>query len=123
MKILSNDHLFVQSEKVIYEAALSWVNYNLEARASYLDKVMENIRFPLLSLEYLKKISEDPLMRQSIRCRDLIIEALLYILSEKEGSSAVSLPSYRVQPRTTLGLPKVTKSSDIKKSIKFFFVY
>jgi len=107
VKILSNDHLFVKSEKVIYEAAISWINCNLQGRVKHLDKVMENIRFPLLSLEFLKQISEDALMKHSIKCRDLIIEALLYILSEKEGSASVSLPTYRVQPRTTLGLPKI----------------
>ena len=67
---------------------------------------MEQVRLPLLSQEYLvHRVDEEPLLRHSPKCKDLLIEALKFHLLRGEQKATFSSP--RTKPRQPVGLPKV----------------
>ena len=43
------DELNVKSEEDVFKAAMDWIEYDLPARRTYLEKVFKHVRFPLMS--------------------------------------------------------------------------
>jgi len=130
--LISSDTISVCSEEKIYEAALAWVQHDPNERGKNLPEVMEHVRFPLLSREYLVQRVDntgDDLFNRHPVCKDYVIEALKFHLltatmpsssakclaaasggatSSLTNESSVSLfTSPRVRPRLPIGKPKI----------------
>ena len=90
----------------VFEAVLSWVNHDLTNRNDLISQLIENVRLPLMSQEYLvQRVEEEPLIKANSRCKDFLIEAMKYHLLKGEQKAIFQTP--RTVPRTPLGLPKV----------------
>lgn len=97
VKVITSDDLNVKVEEEVYEAVMKWVNYNISERSEKLPVILENVRMPLLSKDYLlSKIDREPLIRSNMVCRDLMDEAKNYYL----------LPDCRAQMRTKRMRPR-----------------
>jgi len=98
--------LTVPSEEIVFECVLNWVNYSPDSRKTFVPMLMEHVRLPLLSKDYLvNRVDEEPLLRLSPQCKDLIIEAYKFHLLHEEQKIAFLSP--RVKPRSPIGMPKV----------------
>lgn len=117
---------------------MHWVNVDPDTRKHDLPQLMEHVRLPLLSQDYLvQNVEENVLMRSNAQCKyfnitfiksnfvhifikirlvftlvagkDLLIEALKYHLLRAEQKSIYQ--SSRTRPRIgPVGLPKVSSS-------------
>jgi hypothetical protein len=48
---------------------VSWVQHELEHRQGHLAQLMEHVRLPLLSQEYLvQRVEEEPLLKANLQC-------------------------------------------------------
>lgn len=48
---------------------MTWVNHDTEARKNELPRLMEYVRLPLLSQDFLvQHVEENPLMRSNAQC-------------------------------------------------------
>ncbi|GFY57250.1 kelch-like protein 5 [Trichonephila inaurata madagascariensis] len=101
-KLLSSDMLNVPNEERAFEALMLWVNYDLANRKNDLPVLLEMIRLPLLSPQYLTDhIENNPLLKEHSHCRNLIMEAMKYHLLPERRSL---LHSPRTRPRkSTVG--------------------
>ena len=81
--------LSVGSEERVFEAAISWVQHQPESRRQHLPILLEHVRLPLLSKDYLiETVQEIDLMKQSDqKCKDFLLEALNYHLMSSEQKS------------------------------------
>ncbi|KAL0117387.1 hypothetical protein PUN28_010310 [Cardiocondyla obscurior] len=105
-KLICSDRLMVPSEEKVFECVISWVYHDLEKRQNDLALLMEHVRLPLLSQEYLvQRVEEEPLLKANLQCKDFLIEALKYHLLKGEQKSLFKTP--RTKPRQPRGLPKV----------------
>ncbi|XP_043473536.1 ring canal kelch homolog [Leptopilina heterotoma] len=105
-KLICSDRLTVNSEEKVFECVISWVHHELEKRQHVLAELMEHVRLPLLSQEYLvQRVEEEPLLKSNSQCKDFLIEALKYHLLKGEQKSLFKTP--RTKPRQPRGLPKV----------------
>ncbi|XP_063989828.1 ring canal kelch homolog [Diachasmimorpha longicaudata] len=105
-KLICSDRLTVPSEEKVFECVISWVHSDMETRQSHLAQLMEHVRLPLLSQEYLvQRVEEEPLLKANLQCKDFLIEALKYHLLKGEQKSLFKTP--RTKPRQPRGLPKV----------------
>ncbi|KAL6439278.1 hypothetical protein ACFW04_003868 [Cataglyphis niger] len=105
-KLICSDRLMVPSEEKVFECVISWVHHDLEKRQTDLALLMEYVRLPLLSQEYLvQRVEEEPLLKANLQCKDFLIEALKYHLLKGEQKSLFKTP--RTKPRQPRGLPKV----------------
>ncbi|WAQ96164.1 KELC-like protein, partial [Mya arenaria] len=105
-KLICSDRLTVTTEEQVFEAVLSWVNHDSSNRQELISQLMENVRLPLMSQEYLvQRVEEEPLVKTNSRCKDFLIEAMKYHLLKGEQKAIFVTP--RTIPRTPLGLPKV----------------
>ncbi|XP_065899800.1 kelch-like protein diablo [Dysidea avara] len=79
--LLSNDELEAESEDIILDAALSWLNHDLESRSDLMHEVLSSIRLPLLSNETLvTKLHGNSLFVGRHNCTQLIADAMAYKL-------------------------------------------
>lgn len=97
VKVIASDDLNVKVEEEVYEAVMKWISFNTSERSLNLPVILENVRMPLVSKDYLlSKIDSEPLIRANMACRDLLDEAKNYYL----------VPDRRAQIRTTRMKPR-----------------
>lgn len=90
----------------MYECVIGWIQFDAAERKAYLSKLLEKVRLPLLSQEYLMtRVEREPLLREDLLCKDLLIEALKFHLLKGEAKGLFKTP--RTIPRQPVGLPKI----------------
>ncbi|XP_052221827.1 kelch-like protein 2 [Dreissena polymorpha] len=93
------DRLDVTSEEQVFEAVLSWVNHD-DSRQEFISQLMENVRLPLMSHEYLvQRVEKEPLMKTNSRCKDFLSEAKQFHLLKGQQKATFKTP--RTIPRTS----------------------
>lgn len=84
----------------MYERVLAWIRFDPSVRRQYVAKVMANIRFPLMPLNYLTThVETETLLQDNSHCKDYISEALRYHESKSEQASDTGVDSSRFRPR------------------------
>ncbi|KAL5240440.1 hypothetical protein ACI65C_007850 [Semiaphis heraclei] len=107
VELISSNDLYVPYEEKMFECIINWVNYKLDSRKDLLPELMEHMHLPLVSIEYLlKKVVEEPLIKNSIKCKDYLIEALHFHLHKFKPD--ITIPqTIRCSSRQSAGLKKV----------------
>ncbi|XP_034037888.1 kelch-like protein 3 isoform X2 [Thalassophryne amazonica] len=104
--LISSDKLTVSAEEQVFEAMMTWIKHDKLARLEYMPKLIEHVRLPLLSREYLVQIVEkDVLIKNNNTCKDFLIEAMKYHLLPADQRHLIQTD--RTRPRTPIGIPKV----------------
>ncbi|XP_070613360.1 kelch-like protein 2 isoform X1 [Erythrolamprus reginae] len=104
--LISSDKLTVASEEKVFEAVITWVNYDKDVRQELMARLMEHVRLPLLSKEYLvQRVAEEMLVKNSSACKDYLIEAMKYHLLPLEQRALMK--STRTRLRIPSSPPKV----------------
>ncbi|KAK2158059.1 hypothetical protein LSH36_178g05055 [Paralvinella palmiformis] len=97
-KLISSDEIQVGSEEPVFEAVIHWVKHKDQERSEHLPCLLQYVRMPLLSAKYITDVIDDePIVRQSLECRDLVDEAKKYHLRPDLRSQ---MQSIRTRPRT-----------------------
>lgn len=79
--LISSSELNVKKEEEVYLAVLQWVKRDPTERAQYLSNLLCQVRLPMLSVPFLmQEVDNEPLIKQSVECRDLLDEAKRYHL-------------------------------------------
>uniref|UniRef100_A0A8B9KX73 Kelch-like protein 3 n=1 Tax=Astyanax mexicanus TaxID=7994 RepID=A0A8B9KX73_ASTMX len=104
--LISSDKLTVSTEEKVFEAMIAWIIQDKEARLEHMPKLMEHVRLPLLSRDYLVQIvEEEALIKNNNTCKDFLIEAMKYHLLPADQRHLIKTD--RTRPRTPVSLPKV----------------
>uniref|UniRef100_A0A7M5WW90 BTB domain-containing protein n=2 Tax=Clytia hemisphaerica TaxID=252671 RepID=A0A7M5WW90_9CNID len=102
---ISSDQLTVPSEEKVYEAVRAWVYYSRVQREQHFQELMQHVRLPLLSRDYLvDRVETEPLMKKCSVCKDFLIEAMKYHLLPRAQRLLLQTP--RTKSRTP-GRPKI----------------
>ncbi|XP_041348810.1 kelch-like protein 12 [Gigantopelta aegis] len=98
MRLMGSDELQVKSEEQVFEAVIGWTKHEEESRRECLTKLLECVRLPLLSARYITDVVDnEPLVKQSHRCRDLLDEAKKFHL---RPDLRIHMDGPRMKPRT-----------------------
>ncbi|XP_022181945.1 kelch-like protein 3 isoform X2 [Myzus persicae] len=101
IKIISYNDLAVTFEEKVFESVIKWVNHDLDLRKDFLPDLMEHVRLPLINLDTLFTISEEPLLNTNPKCKDYLFEAVSFNLR-------IAIPqTIRCKPRQFGGSQKV----------------
>ena len=121
VELISSSELGVLTEEDVFEAVIQWVKHDRENRSEHLPTLMSNVRYELLSSNYvLKHVAEEELLKSNPGCKDFIIEALKYHLmspSERGGRPVAS--------RVRIGGPQsiLVVGGQAPKAIKSIEIY
>ncbi|KAG5848059.1 hypothetical protein ANANG_G00094350 [Anguilla anguilla] len=95
-KLLSSDDMNVPDEETVLAALLAWVQHDSTTRQQHLPQLLAHIRLPLLPPQFLADMESNPLLRESMECQRLVMEAMKYhLLPERRPL----LQSPRTRPR------------------------
>ncbi|XP_060850673.1 ring canal kelch homolog isoform X2 [Rhopalosiphum padi] len=77
IKLISCNCLVIPFEEKVFECVINWVKHELDCRYNSLPRLIEHVRLPLISLEYItKEVVEEPLLKNSPECKNYVNEAL-----------------------------------------------
>ncbi|XP_029341386.1 ring canal kelch homolog [Acyrthosiphon pisum] len=102
VKFISSDELSVPSEEKVVECVIRWLKYDLDSRKCNLPKLMEHVRLPLASKNYINlKVVKEPLLNNCPECKKFIYEALqFHILKSNQPDRVITIPEcIRYKPR------------------------
>lgn len=96
-EILMRDDLSVDCEEQVYEALVAWIKHDEAGRQEYLFDLLKLIRLPLVGPSFLvETISNENLIKNSLKSRDLLDEAIYYhLLPEKRQQ----FKTFNIKPR------------------------
>ncbi|XP_070552820.1 kelch-like protein 20 [Ptychodera flava] len=103
IELISSEELNVNCEEEVYNAIMRWAYHDKDNRKDYIAELLQRIRLPLLSPNFLvDTVEAEDLIKQDIKCRDLLDEAKNYhMLPERRGKYTRD----KVKPRkSTVGL-------------------
>lgn len=104
-ELLRDDNLNVVSEQVVFEAVLSWIRHKLQDRISFLGKLLQYVRLPLLTLRFLTLNYEtNELIRADRTSQILLNEALKYRLVQGKCVSCNTAVNPRRAPKRIFAL-------------------
>ncbi|XP_043277025.1 kelch-like protein 10 isoform X2 [Venturia canescens] len=89
--LVGADDLNVNSEEVVWELVLKWINHDPERRKCHIVDLLKNIRLGLLDTEFfLEKVKDHPYVTGNEACRPIIIETLKFLydlemITQKHG--------------------------------------
>ena len=90
---------------------MSWMNHDLQNRECHLERLLEHVRLPLMSQDFIiQRVEAEPLMKRNSRCKDFLIEAMKYHLLKMDQRMLYQSP--RTLPRHPVDLPKVLTFSN-----------
>ncbi|XP_050443161.1 kelch-like protein 5 [Adelges cooleyi] len=97
-KLISNDHLVVESEEKIFDFIIKWIKYDLEERSKYLSNLLNYLRLPLISRKAFKCIRDEPLLRSQRDCLMDIMENYLSVDVDENITKATKRTPYLYKP-------------------------
>lgn len=90
IEIISSDHIDtgVHGEEIVFNSVMIWIKHNEDERQKLLAQLLQHVRLPKLSQETLVKIQDEhPLLKSDTECKDFLIEAMKYHLSNCKAAS------------------------------------
>ncbi|XP_016658900.1 kelch-like protein 2 isoform X1 [Acyrthosiphon pisum] len=99
IKLISCHDISVPLEEKVFECVMNWVKHKLNRRKDFLPDLMEHVRLPLVSKEYmLEKVVNEPLLKNNPKCKDYVFEALHFNLMNSVDPASVP-KTIRSKPR------------------------
>jgi len=101
-QLIASDDINVQSEELVFEALIAWLDYDPNRHHDRLAQLFGFIKLPLIDTKYLTDhIDTDSRFKDDPNCQKIIIETMRYHLAPDRRSS---ISSNRTKPReATLG--------------------
>ena len=97
MELFASDDLNVNTEEDVFFAMEKWVQFDCAKRKSFVSKLLENIRLPLMSCKLLiDRVEKSPVFALGECGNELLLEAMKYHL----------LPERRAQMQSTRTRPR-----------------
>ncbi len=85
----------------VFECVIEWIRYDLDDRKDSLAELMAHVRLPLVSKDYLvQRVDDEPLIKESVGCKDFLIEAFKYHLVRDAQKKAFKWVRKLLLPRS-----------------------
>jgi len=101
--LLCDQSLKVDDEEQVYHAVMKWIQHDVTERGPKLHTLLSQVKLPLLSRQcIMDELDKESLVKQNLKCRDLLDEAKNFHLQPENHSK---LRNWRTLPRfSTAGL-------------------
>lgn len=106
-EIIQDDNLCVESEEDVLSAVVYWVEMDEEGRSSYFCDLLQCVRLECTSLEFLRNVEEDPLVRNCERCLAAVQSAQAR-LSAQASTEHGNIPDF---------VPQRYDDEDVKRTL------
>ncbi|KAK2190600.1 hypothetical protein NP493_74g00014 [Ridgeia piscesae] len=94
VEFIKDDNVNVDDEDIVFESVLDWIQYDIENRESSLETILEHVRLPFCTSQYLRHV-KDRCDMVTPKCHEYLQEALSFqadIVHQHEVTSCRTLP-------------------------------
>lgn len=99
-RLLASDGLILKSEKVVYEAVMDWLSFDILNRRHFMTDLISIVRLPMLPRDFFfTHVRNEPLFDYNVECLNLMDDTVRY-LNAPDPSRVIIRPSQKV-PRLT----------------------
>lgn len=78
LKTILQEDLLEGKEDDFFFAAMKWIEHNLDTRITYLDEILNLIRFPLISGPVLVQIDQHKIASRSANYKEILFDAMKF---------------------------------------------
>ena len=115
--LISSSDLKVDKEEEVYAVVMEWVKQDPSERCQHLPKLLSNVHLPMISVPFLMDVvDEEPLIKASPDCRDLLDEAKRYHLMPMQRNLRSTNPRFHAR-KSTVGLLYAVGGKESSESI------
>lgn len=110
IELISDDHLALSDEKIVFDAVLTWIEHKPTDRVAHLIDLAKHVRFPLIDSNDLRVLVDSEFIKKNVELKRLVDEALHYQKYHHLPQSSLldSDTSFiRIRPRTPQSFPKI----------------
>lgn len=80
-ELIRSNEIEVANEQVVYNCVIKWINGDKKEREKYLANILQHVRLPLLSPQFLTDVCDKEIMiKKSFECRDMLDDAKKFYL-------------------------------------------
>ena len=97
ISLVKCDDVRVDSEEDVYDSVTRWIYHDLESRAVHADMLYNYVRFPILSLKFLKDVVSNNNLLQSMKGAEYLSKAFEYY---KNPGVVIFANPKKTQPRS-----------------------
>ena len=102
IELIKDDEVNVASEDIVFDAVLGWIQHDLDNRKSFMETIIEHVRLPYCTTEYLQKM-RDIYDLLTPKCFKYLYEAMAFQASpEHQHSSSRTVPRNNVRMKSCL---------------------
>ncbi|XP_052776298.1 kelch-like protein 21 [Mya arenaria] len=101
MRFVSSDLIEVRNEETVYNAVIRWIKFDVEERKQYMMQLMQEVRLPVININNLKSMENEPLVQSCEGCIGLVLEAEVKheTIHDRYGRRRRSMQDTQVHPR------------------------
>lgn len=115
--LISSPELKVDKEEEVYTVVMEWIKQDPSERSQHLPKLLKHVRLPMVSVSFLiDNVDEEPLIKASTECRDLLDEAKRYHLMPSKRNLRSDNPRFHSR-KSTVGLLYAVGGKESSESI------
>ena len=115
--LIKSSDLNVKKEEDVYSSIIQWVKQDPTERAQHLSKLLEHTRLPMLSIKFLmKEVDNEPLVKSSVECRDILDEAKRFHLLPEQRDIRSANPRF-IPRKSTVGTLYAVGGKESSESI------
>ncbi|XP_050427448.1 kelch-like protein 3 [Adelges cooleyi] len=111
-KLISNDHLVVESEEKIIDFIFEWIKYDLEERSKYLSNLLNYLKLPLISKNTILRICDEPLMRSQHDCLIDIMKNYISVDVDENITKATKRTPHLYKPNIIFAIKGQSNGDD-----------
>lgn len=98
--LVASDDISIRAEEEVYEAVTRWLQHDIENRKEFAERLYGHVRFPILSLNFLKKVVQNNEILTSLPSGKIMLQdAEDY---HRNPASSFYLDPKKIQPRSSV---------------------
>ena len=112
LEYLASDWIDVRTEETVYDSVMRWIDFDTDKRKGYLFDLLSQVRLPVIDMNNLKSMAEEPLIRNCEDCLQLVREAQEQheSIHDQYGRRRRSMQNSQVHPRPSTVAKEKTSS-------------
>lgn len=98
---VSSDLIEVRNEETVYNAVIRWIKYDVEDRKRHILELLQQVRLPVININNLRSMENEPLIQNCEGCLALVQEAQVKheTIHDRYGRRRRSMQDTHFHPR------------------------
>ncbi|KAH3809199.1 kelch-like protein 24 [Dreissena polymorpha] len=101
LAFVASDLIEVRNEETVYNAVMRWIKFDVDERKQYVLQFLQEVRLPVMNINNLRSMENEPLIKNCEECLKLVLEAQVKheTIHDRYGRRRRSMQDTQFHPR------------------------